>query len=243
VTVVRVEVDEGVALVTLDAPERRNAITLPMVDQLVAAFDELEPRADVSAVVVTGAGAAFCAGADLGDLALADRATFLAIYEAFLRVARSTLPTIAAVNGPAVGAGMNLALACDVRVVGESGRFVTRFLDLGLHPGGGHTWMLARAVGHQRAAAMLLFAQELRGAEAVTAGLALRCVPDEELVAAAVELGRCTTRAPKELLVRSKATLAAVMAIQEHGEALDLELTAQVWSSRQPFFAERLRRR
>ena len=79
------------------------------------------------------------------------------IYEGFLRVLRSPLPTIAAVNGPAVGAGMNLALACDVRLAGASARFDTRFVKIGLHPGGGHVWMLERAVGPQAAAAMVLF--------------------------------------------------------------------------------------
>ena len=79
---------------------------------------------------------------------------------------RSPLPTVAAVNGPAVGAGMNLALACDVRIAGASARFDTRFLRIGLHPGGGHAWMLDRAVGPQAAAAMVLFGARLDGARA-----------------------------------------------------------------------------
>src|SRR4029453_11341326 len=85
------------------------------------------------------------------------------IYEGFLRVGRSPLPTIAAVNGAAVGAGVNLALACDVILAGESARFDTRFIDLGLHPGGGHTWMLQRRIGSQAAAALVLFGRVLDG--------------------------------------------------------------------------------
>ncbi|MCB0964737.1 MAG: enoyl-CoA hydratase/isomerase family protein, partial [Acidimicrobiales bacterium] len=147
---------DGIAFVTLDAPDRRNAFDLAMCDDMVLAFDALEADPVVGAVVVTGAGSAFCAGADLSHLGDAQREGLLAVYEGFLRVARSPLPTIAAVNGPAVGAGMNLALACDVRLVGRSGRFDTRFLQLGIHPGGGHTWMLRRLVGPQTAAALVL---------------------------------------------------------------------------------------
>ncbi|HEX8581868.1 MAG TPA: enoyl-CoA hydratase-related protein, partial [Acidimicrobiales bacterium] len=143
---VRTETGDGVAVVVLDDPGRRNALTQAMVDGIVTAFDRLEVDGGIGAVIVTGAPPAFCAGADLGDLAGGTRQGLLAIYEGFLRVARSPLATVAAVNGAAVGAGMNLALACDVRLAGRSARFDTRFLDLGLHPGGGHTWLLRRAV-------------------------------------------------------------------------------------------------
>jgi enoyl-CoA hydratase len=151
---VTVDLDGGVATLTLNQPERRNALTLAMVDELVEAFDGFESGGDVGAVIVTGAPPAFCAGADLGHLGGSGGsgsggsgsgtagAGMRSIYEGFLRVARSTLPTIAAVNGAAVGAGMNVALACDVRVSAPRARFDTRFLQLGLHPGGGHTWML-----------------------------------------------------------------------------------------------------
>ena len=122
--------------------------------------------------MLTGEPPAFCSGADvaaLGSLVASSRTTASAarsrsIYEGFLRVLRSPLPTVAAVNGPAVGAGLNLALACDVRLAGESARFDTRFLRIGLHPGGGHAWMLDRAVGPQAAAAMVLFGAAARRA-------------------------------------------------------------------------------
>ncbi|NBY57565.1 MAG: hypothetical protein EBQ57_04425, partial [Actinobacteria bacterium] len=105
------------------------------------------PRCGV--VIVTGTPPAFCAGANLGNLAEATRESLLDIYEGFLRIARSPLPTIAAVNGAAVGAGMNLALGCDLRIAAESAKFDTRFLQLGLHPGGGNTWMQLRIAGLQ----------------------------------------------------------------------------------------------
>src|SRR6478752_1591585 len=153
---VRVDHHERVAVVTLVDRERRNAMTAGMVAEIVATFDELEADDGIGAVVITGEPPAFCAGADvaaLGSLSTqrddGERRQVSSIYEGFLRVLRSTLPTVAAVNGPAVGAGLNLALACDVRLAGTSARFDTRFLRIGLHPGGGHTWMLDRAVGPQ----------------------------------------------------------------------------------------------
>src|SRR3954452_7089869 len=158
-----VEIHDHVATVTLDDPERRNALTIDLVDEIVATFDALEAGDTIGAVVVTGAGPAFCAGADLSDLGSSRKSGLRRIYEGSLRVGRSTVPTLAAVNGPAVGAGMNLALACDIRMAGESARFDSRFLQLGIHPGGGHTWMLQRAVGPQIAALMTLAGEVLDG--------------------------------------------------------------------------------
>ena len=134
-----------------------------------------------------------------------ERGSVVSIYEGFLRVLRSPLPTIAAVNGPAVGAGMNLALACDVRLIGNSGRFDARFLQIGLHPGGGHTWMLERAVGPQAAAAIVLFGEAVEGARAVEIGLAWSCHPDDELLTAARALGARAAKVPKALSARAEA--------------------------------------
>jgi enoyl-CoA hydratase len=236
----RVEVDEGVAVVTLDDPKRRNALTASLVDEIVAAFDRLEADTSVGAVVVTGAPPAFCAGADLGDLGASQGPGLRAIYEGFLRVGRSSLPTIAAVNGAAVGAGMNLALCCDLRLAGRAARFDTRFLNLGLHPGGGHTWMLQRVIGEQAAKAMTLFGEVLDGEAAAGCGLAWGCVDDEQLLAAARSLGAKAASVPRQLAQRTKATLAAVASVDSHDEAVDIELEAQLWSLQQPFFAERL---
>src|SRR5918994_3055515 len=140
------EVKDRVAVVTLDAPTRRNALTLDLVEEIEAGFDAIESNPEVGAIVVTGAPPAYCAGADLSHLGSSQRQGLSRIYEGFLRIGRCPLPTIAAVNGAAVGVGVNLALVCDVILAGESARFDTRFLNLGLHPGGGHTWMLQRRV-------------------------------------------------------------------------------------------------
>lgn len=238
---------DHIATVTLDAPERRNALTQPMVDELVATFDTIEGDEGIRTVVITGAGSAFCAGADLSDLtgaggadAHAARATLRRIYEGFLRVSRCPLPTLAAVNGPAVGAGMNLALACDVRLAAASARFDTRFLQLGLHPGGGHTWMLERIVGPQTATALLVFGEVLSGADAAACGLAWRCVPDDELAAEARTLATRAAAVPRQVLTDVKATLAAVPTLASHERAVELELGPQVHSIAQPAAQARL---
>ena len=186
---VRTDISAGVATVTLSDPERRNALTLPMVTEIMDVFDALEGDPSVGAVVVTGDAPAFCAGADLSHLSSSAEGGaetgLRAIYEGFLRIGRSPLPTLAAVNGAAVGAGMNLALICDVRLAAKRARFDTRFLQLGLHPGGGHTWMSHRIAGPQAVLATVLFGEVLDGAEAERVGLVWRCLPDDELLPAA----------------------------------------------------------
>jgi len=168
------EKSDGVATLTLNNPGERNTLTAPMVADIIAAMDDIEADEQIGAIVVTGAAPAFCAGANLGNLAEASEESLSNIYEGFLRIARSPLPTLAAVNGAAVGAGMNLALGCDVRVAARRAKFDTRFLQIGIHPGGGHTWMLRRIAGPQAAIATVLFGEILDGAEAERVGLVWR---------------------------------------------------------------------
>jgi len=234
------DIADGVAVVTLDAPARRNALTLPMVDEITAALDAAEADPAVGAVVVTGTPPAFCAGADLSHLGESQREGLRSIYEGFLRIGRSPLPSVAAVNGAAVGAGVNLALVCDVIVTGESARFDTRFLQLGLHPGGGHTWMLQRRVGPQAAAAMVLFGRVLDGREAAGAGLAWSCVADGELLTTAREMAAVAAASSRDLVGRIKQTMTDVRSLATHAEAVERELDPQVWSINQPAFQEKL---
>jgi enoyl-CoA hydratase len=132
---ISLDVTDGVALLTLNDPSRANVVSNALNEAVIGAIDELESRADVGALIVTGAGRAFCAGAHLDDLAACDSEDKLrTIYSGFLRLAETPIPTIAAVNGAAVGAGLNMALACDVILAGESAKFDTRFLQIGLHP-------------------------------------------------------------------------------------------------------------
>ena len=237
---VLVEVVDRVATVTLNDPEKRNAISLAMVDGIAEAFDALEADDGVGAVVVTGAPPAFCAGADLSHLGASREEGLRRIYEGFLRLSRCPLPTLAAVNGAAVGAGLNMALSCDVRLAAEGARFDTRFLTLGIHPGGGYTWMLRNIAGVQATMAAGVFGDVLDGREAERVGMVWRCVPDGELLAAAQAMAAKAASAPRELALRVKATIADMATIEDHQAAVERELTDQLWSMDQPEFAERL---
>ncbi len=237
---VKTDIRDRVAVVTLNDPTRRNAMSLAMAEGLVTTFRGLESSPDVGAVVLTGTPPAFSAGADLDDLEQATRDSLLQIYEGFLVVARFSLPTIAAVNGPAVGAGLNLALACDIRVAARSARFESRFLDLALHPGGGHTWMLRQLLGPQGSAAVVLCGESLDGDEAVRRGLAWSSVDDESVLDEALSLATRATAAPNEMVRTLKATLRAMSAVADHDDAVKRELEPQLWSIDQPAFRERI---
>jgi enoyl-CoA hydratase len=246
-TLLRTHEAEGhVAVLTLSDPGRRNALSLELSGQLARAVAECDRDESVHAVVITGAPPAFCAGADRGALAAAGQsgseADLRGIYAGFLAVANADLPTIAAVNGPAVGAGLNLALACDVRLVGPGAMFDARFLRLGIHPGGGMTWLAQRTVGWQTAAALALFGKSLDAAEAVRTGLAHRLIeidgeprsPEahEAVVAAAVDLARHAAAASRELVIATKAALRATATMPNHADAVAYETASQLASLR-----------
>ncbi|WP_181771872.1 enoyl-CoA hydratase [Amycolatopsis pittospori] len=231
--------DGGVAVLTIDAPATRNALTLDLSAQLADAVARAEADESVHAVIITGAPPAFCAGADLDTLAAAKEDGLRAIYDGFLSVARCSLPTIAAVGGAAVGAGLNLALAADVRIVGKRAKFVARFLELGVHPGGGMTWMIQRLVGPQKAAAMTLFGEVVGAEAAVEAGLALR-LAEGDLLEAARELAQPAVEAPRDVLLATKRTLRHTATLTDHSAAVDAEIEPQLTSLTAPAFAERL---
>jgi enoyl-CoA hydratase len=225
---VHVEHRDRVRVLTLDDPERRNALTVGMVDEIVAAVEAAEADDETAAVVITGAPPAFCSGADTSNLRAlgtddGDAGSVRSLYDGFLAVRSCTLPTVAAVNGPAVGAGFNLALCCDVRVAGESARFDSRFTTIGLHPGGGHTWMLDRAVGPQAAAAMALFGE-----------------PDGELLDTATGLAARAASAPRDLLRAVKASLIEAPWQPDFASAVAVELDRQQESFRRGWVSERL---
>ena len=239
-SLVLVTVTDGVATLTLNNPEERNTLTAPMVEEITAAMDRIEGDPAIGALVVTGAAPAFCAGANLGNLATASGQSLGTIYEGFLRIARSPLPTIAAVNGAAVGAGMNLALGCDIRIAAKRAKFDTRFLQIGIHPGGGHTWMLRRIAGPQAAFATVMFGEILDGAEAERIGLVWRCVEDDQLMAEAQKIAAHAASIPRPLLETVKQTIKDMADIDNHPDAVKRELEPQLWSTKQPWFAERI---
>jgi enoyl-CoA hydratase/carnithine racemase len=193
-TRIRLEVrDGGVALITLDRPAVRNAIDLEMVEELHDALTSLAPREDVGALVVTGAGdKAFAAGADIAELLeRTHKDALLAINSAlFKRVEEFPRPTIAAVRGYALGGGCELAIACDIRIVGESARFGQPEVSLGILPGAGATYRLPRLVGLGRAKELIFTGGIIDAREAERIGLANRVVPDERVLDEALEVGR-----------------------------------------------------
>lgn len=236
-------VDDHVALITVNDPDRRNAVTAEMSAGLRAAVTAAEADPDVHAVIVTGAGRAFCAGADLSALGAATEDGLRVIYDGFLAVAQCSLPTVAAVNGPAVGAGLNLALAADVRIAGPGALFDPRFQKLGIHPGGGATWMLQRGVGPQVARAALLFGMRFDAAAAVAHGLALEVADDP--VAAARALAAGPASAPRDVVIATKASMRATanpgtVDLDQHAAAVDIEIVPQARSIESPEFAARL---
>lgn len=240
---VLLEIADGVALITVNDPDRRNAVTDEISAGLRLAIADAQDDPNVHAVVVTGAGTAFCAGADLSALGAAAEDGLRRLYDGFLAVADCALPTVAAVNGPAVGAGLNLALACDVRIAGPAALFDPRFQKLGIHPGGGMTWMLQRAVGPQVARAALLFGMRFDAEAAVSHGLALEVADDP--VAAARQLAAGPASAPREVVIATKATMRATdspgsVDTELHAVAVRAELGPQAESIQAPAFAERL---
>jgi enoyl-CoA hydratase len=239
---------DGVATITLDAPARRNALTAAMADELVAACEQLDADAAVGAVVVRGAGDFFCAGGDRATLDAAGRdpaapkahAAIGAVYRSFARVGELEPPTIAAVRGGAVGAGLNLMLATDLRIVGREARIVSGFLPIGLHPGGGHGALLGRSGSREAAAALALFGERIDGSRAVELGLAWAAVEDDDVDATAHELAARAAADP-ELARRTAASLRTVLGppALPWAAALELERASQMWSMRRKELAAR----
>lgn len=182
----RVEVDGPVATLTLDRPTALNALTVPVKVALRDTLKSIARDRDVRAVILTGAGRAFCAGQDLAERDEPDAAP-LEIevrerYNPIIRAIRSMgQPVIAAVNGVAAGAGASLALACDLRIAAEEARFVLAFGRIGLVPDSGATWFLPRLVGSAKAAELALVGDPIDAAEALRLGLVSRVVPGDQL--------------------------------------------------------------
>lgn len=195
---------DDVATLTLNRPERLNALNVELGTELVAAFGRVAADKSVRAVILTGAGRAFCAGGDLTLLADVRRRNAGQKLEGLLRagmeivlaIADSSKPVLAAVNGPAAGGGMNLALACDVRVASAEASFGESFAKVGLYPDFGGTWLLPRLVGPARAAELCYTGELITAAEALRIGVVNRVVPAERLAAEANSLAAQLAAAP-----------------------------------------------
>ena len=232
-SLVNIEVTDRVATLTLQHPGRRNALTLELADALGAAVDQAEAMG-AGAMIITGEGEAFCAGADLDELARAEGPELVRVYRSFSKVYQSAIPSIAAVNGPAVGAGFNLALCCDVILASPDAVFDAGFLRLNVHPGGGASWLLQRRLGLQAANAFILFMEKMTGDEAANLGLAWRCVAADQLLPLAREIAARPASKPPMLMQKMRHTLQRMEEVDDHGRAIALELDEQLWSLNQP---------
>ncbi len=233
-SLVLLDADGPVRILTLNAPERRNALDWELLDELAAAVRAVAADEDARALVVTGAGKGFCAGANLanlfGDL---DRPTeqmrdhLMKVYASFLGLRDLTIPTIAAVNGAAIGAGLNVALACDVIVAGPFAGFGPTFAEIGLHPGGGCSWMLTERIGRGRASAALFSGAVMGPDEALSIGLADRRADD--CVAASLELAHLYAAREPRLMADIKQSV-RIASSSDLATSLDFESWAQASS-------------
>jgi enoyl-CoA hydratase len=217
---------DGIAVITLNRPEARNAINLEMVNELHAALDRLARDGTTRALILTGAGkAAFASGADIRELRERRAADALRGINSslFLEVERFPLPTIAAVNGYALGGGCELALSCDLRISAESARFGQPEVGLGIIPAAGATYRLPRIVGAGRARELILTGRIIDADEALQIGLVNRVVPDDRVI----EEARSTA-----LLIARKGPLAL--------RAAKLALQASLYGTDPGHDAERL---
>lgn len=233
-------VAEGIATITLDAPERRNALSVEMSRELIDAARTAESDAAVGAVIVSG-GEHFCAGAVRSVLAETGRdpvedsayRNLETVYAAFTTIGSIDLPTIAAVRGAAVGAGLNLALATDLRIISRTARLLPGFAQIGIHPGGGHLSLLHRVAGREAAAAMGLFGEEVDGTRAVDLGIAWSAHDDAEVDTAARAVAARVAADPElaRRLVRSFRRETAPGGVP-WDVAVELERSPQMWSLR-----------
>ncbi len=237
----RLERDGVVALITLAAPERRNAFLPAMVEELIAACEEVDADPAIGAVVLQAEGESFCAGAHRDSLRIAGQDparddNYKALgntYRAFARVGELQPPSVAAIRGAAVGAGVNLALATDLRVMAHDARIITGFAKIGIHPGGGHFALLGRLVGRESAAALGLFGIEIDGRRAAEIGLAWESLPAEQVEPRALELAQQVGADPElaRQIARSFRLELGPPALPWPA-ALEAERAIQMWSLR-----------
>jgi len=227
------DVADRVATLTLNRPDRLNSVNRQMHAELAAALDRVEAE-DVRALLVTGAGRGFCAGQDLSDRAPRDAgappdlgATLDRLYNPLIRRLRAlALPTVAAVNGVAAGAGANIALACDLVVAARSASFIQAFARIGLVPDCGGTWMLPRLVGRARALGLALTGDKLSAEDAAAWGLIWRCIDDAQLMETAGDLARSLAAQPTRALALTRRAIDAA-ATNDLSAQLDLERDLQ----------------
>jgi 2-(1,2-epoxy-1,2-dihydrophenyl)acetyl-CoA isomerase len=243
---IQLELRGAVALITLNRPDSLNALTSEVGRDFQAAVPEARERG-ARAVVLTGAGRAFCAGGDLREMqkiaaregrvdAFFDEPLRL-LNDCILLIRRTPLPFIAAVNGAASGGGCNLALACDLVIAGESARFNQAFIKIGLVPDCGGTFILPRLIGWKRATELMMTGDVVTAGRALELGMINAVVPDDELLARALAMAERLAAAPTVAIGRIKELLEA-SATNDYAEQLELERKAQVQTGLTKDFSE-----
>jgi enoyl-CoA hydratase len=198
---------DGVALVTLDRPKVLNALDFALIAELTDALEVLDRDPECRAIVITGSGErAFAAGADIRELAAQTPATLLGDdeFHRWERIKRIRTPLVAAVRGFALGGGCELAMTCDLLIAGEGAQFGQPEIKLGVMPGAGGTQRLTRAIGKAKAMELVLTGRTLGAREAEAHGLVTRVVPDDEVVAAALELAATIASMPPLAVIAAK---------------------------------------
>jgi 2-(1,2-epoxy-1,2-dihydrophenyl)acetyl-CoA isomerase len=210
------EVDDGVAVVTMNRAERRNALTLEMLDALARVLADLERDDGVGAVVLTGAGGAFCSGGDVKTFAeggprppVAEQERLQLAYQLATsgRLWSMAKPTLAVLPGPAAGAGLSLALACDLRWAADSAVLTTAFASVGLAGDYGSAWFLTRLMGPAKAQELLYLPERLTAQQALGLGLVNAVLPAAELAAGARDIAVRLAHGPREALRSMKANV------------------------------------
>jgi 2-(1,2-epoxy-1,2-dihydrophenyl)acetyl-CoA isomerase len=240
----RVEIADGVATVTLDRAPAYNALTADLLESLLATFKRLERDAAVRAIVLTGAGKAFCAGQALDDERTLPRDGGHELFSTIERrygplivaIMTSAKPVIAAVNGVAAGAGFSIACACDFRIVAETASFTSAFVKIGLVPDSGMSFTLPRLVGYAKALEICMLSEKIDAKRANELGLCTKLVPTETVVAEAQSLARSLAHGPRSIGLIKRELLRN--GLGDLDAALEHELQLQAVAGETADFAE-----
>lgn len=230
---IKVDIADNIATITLNSPERLNAMAPAMADEIGDALDNL---GDARCVLITGEGRAFCSGADLsgradtGQSISGGQGAYRALTRSYnplmMKLAKLPIPVITAVNGPAAGVGCSLGLASDFTIASKSAYFLQAFVNIGLVPDGGASWMLARLVGKARATEMMLLGEKIGGEKAAEWGLVYKCVEDDALMDEAKALAKRLAGGPTVALGIMRQNLANALE-QDYASALRGEAEGQ----------------
>ena len=205
-------IQDGVAILTLNRPDRLNSFTVAMHEEMQDALTQIETDETIRAVLLTGAGRGFCAGQDLGDRAVAPGGEAVDLGHScetywnpmVRRLSEMAIPVICAVNGVAAGAGANVALACDIVMAAKSAKFIQSFANIGLIPDSGGTWVLPRLIGQARALAITLTGEPIMAEKAEDWGMIYKAVDDEALLETALTLAKKLASGPTLGLAETK---------------------------------------